>query len=640
MANPFEKRTTEYVRDDSAFLAVVTPEPLHSFFESHAQAGTLFDRLCLVIGTPGSGKTTIATLLQYHTVHTLINSPNHSEYDSLKMALIKCGIIVDDEIAILACRIPMESEYRDFWELPYPEDLREGLLKSFLQTRSIIALINELTKSGIKIEQIQIRYREGSEIPKEILGGASAAVVYQKAKAIEEAIYKIGAALVAPKVEKISDLVSAPYDLFDWISEIRVVDDNKSSLKTLRPLVILDDVHMLHRRQLVDLRSWLSKREMRICRWLFMRLDAQTPQEVLLGGDSVGKMYSDGSTLQSKRESTEIWLQSGKNRKVNRNKFREMAKSMADKKLRLMPAFYRQGLGRFQDLLNTRPVSLSPANLRKLRARVDNYQHSASIGPKVIEELKAELAGYLLGANSAHSEDVKLSMLLILMHRYVNRVPQPELFEEVDFGELQKRVKANASVADGARIHLLHAYKRPYYYGIDAVCDGSSENAEQFLHLAGSLVSASETNILRGKNSELQSNRQHDLLRKRAGEMIRDWEFPHHESVFKLCNEIAIQCVEKSLEPNAPLGGGANSYGVPDEEFDKVCLNYPSLEQALKYGVAYSAFSIRRRCKVKNKLWTIIELTGPVLINYGLTFRRGGMLDRTIKDLAHILEDE
>ncbi len=31
MINPFEKRATEYLRDDEAFLAVVTPEPLVTF---------------------------------------------------------------------------------------------------------------------------------------------------------------------------------------------------------------------------------------------------------------------------------------------------------------------------------------------------------------------------------------------------------------------------------------------------------------------------------------------------------------------------------------------------------------------------------------------------------------------------------
>ena len=69
MANPFEKRATEYLRDDEAFLAVVTPEPLATFLQKPAKEGRLYDRLAMIIGTPGSGKTTLARLFQFSTLH-------------------------------------------------------------------------------------------------------------------------------------------------------------------------------------------------------------------------------------------------------------------------------------------------------------------------------------------------------------------------------------------------------------------------------------------------------------------------------------------------------------------------------------------------------------------------------------------
>ena len=65
MANPFEKRATEYLRDDEAFLAVVTPEPLVTFLEKPAREERLYDRLTMIIGTPGSGKTTLARLFDF-----------------------------------------------------------------------------------------------------------------------------------------------------------------------------------------------------------------------------------------------------------------------------------------------------------------------------------------------------------------------------------------------------------------------------------------------------------------------------------------------------------------------------------------------------------------------------------------------
>ena len=41
MTNPFEKRATEYLREDEAFLPVVTPEPLMTFFRKPAQEDRL-----------------------------------------------------------------------------------------------------------------------------------------------------------------------------------------------------------------------------------------------------------------------------------------------------------------------------------------------------------------------------------------------------------------------------------------------------------------------------------------------------------------------------------------------------------------------------------------------------------------------
>ena len=68
MSNPFEKRATEYLRDNEAFLALVSPEPLTTFFEKPAKEERLYDRLAVIIGTPGSGKTTLARLFQFSTL--------------------------------------------------------------------------------------------------------------------------------------------------------------------------------------------------------------------------------------------------------------------------------------------------------------------------------------------------------------------------------------------------------------------------------------------------------------------------------------------------------------------------------------------------------------------------------------------
>ena len=47
MANPFDKRATEYLRDDEAgFLSVVSPEPLLTYLKRYADRGLTVTRCC------------------------------------------------------------------------------------------------------------------------------------------------------------------------------------------------------------------------------------------------------------------------------------------------------------------------------------------------------------------------------------------------------------------------------------------------------------------------------------------------------------------------------------------------------------------------------------------------------------------
>jgi len=640
MANPFEKRATEYLRNDESFLSVVSPAPLHSYFEQKARDGSLYDRLTMVIGTPGSGKTTIATLFQYKTLSTLLRNPGMDGYKELVNALTKCGAISGETLVLSGCRLPLETEYREFWELPYPEELKHGLIQSLLQARAVISWVQNITAAQeIQPDAIKIIPREGAVASLGQIGGDNAADVFEKARAVERAVYQIGAALVPPTIEDIPRAATGAYHPFDVIEAFSVTEKNKLTHR-LKPLVILDDAHTLHPKQLLAVQSWLAKREIRIARWILMRLDAQTPRATLsdaleheLEGESVTR-------IKPAREITEIWLQKTGDRSNQRQQFRKMARDMADKYLSLMEIFRHQGYTSLTSILSTLPESLSESKFKNLESNVNRTQRTHNISAERRQILADEVDRFCSGSTLTDlGRDVKLGMLNILMHRYVKRVPQASLFEQQEELEPNKPITANADVADGAKVQLLHEYNRSYYYGIDVLCDGSSENAEQFLQLAGRLVSVAETRIIRGERALLSTPYQHKELQKRALEIVQNWSFPEHKLVRILNDEVVRQCTEKALEPNASLGGGPNSFGIPQDEFKKIPETYPDLALVLKYGVAYNAFSLTQNHKTKGKYWCLLELSGAAIIANGLSLRRGNFLERDVKCLNTILEE-
>ena len=242
------------------------------------------------------------------------------------------------------------------------------------------------------------------------------------------------------------------------------------------------------------------------------------------------------------------------------------------------------------------------------------------------------------GHESPLPADVALSMLLVMMHRFDGRRGRagPTLFEvdEESESEPSVAVAANPSVYEAAVFQLFHEYDRPYYYGIDAVCDASSENAELFLQLSAELVEGVATQIARNKGRTLTPATQHKLLRERGTEIINAWNFPHDDKVRTLVKEIAERCLRKSLEPNGAVI--ANAFGILQSEFDTLAesrLNVRESSSSQSPIMPLRWFLIT----CKNKEWCLLELGGVVLLKNRLTLKRGGFIEGTAGDLARFL---
>ncbi len=305
---------------------------------------------------------------------------------------------------------------------------------------------------------------------------------------------------------------------------------------------------------------------------------------------------------------------------------------MAARYLSQMPEFSTRKLISLEALLINETEHLSSAKTGEVRRQTDSSQKRLHVSDDRRRKLLDEVNKYRPGGK-ALQDDERLAMLTIAMHRYAKRIPQTDLFKENADPEPKRPLAIDSTVYEAARLHLFHSFDRPYFFGIDDVCDASSENAEQFLRLAAILVESIATRLIRAKSPALRAREQHDLLRERAGEFLRDWNFPHYNHVRALVDFIAKHCLTVSLEPNAWIGAGANAYGLLQDEFERIVQNAPELTRTLKYAIAYSAITIVPRYECKNQLWCLLELGGIPKLHYGLTLKRGGFIEGSLDEL-------
>lgn len=636
MDNPFKKRRTELITDRRTLLSLVSPVPVEEFFRN--DKSELIDKLAMVVGTPGCGKTTIAQVVEFESLFSLCQSGGAPINKDLVDVLIINGLIKDGLPAVLGHRLAMTTNFRDIWELPYSEATRTALLRAFVQSKAVLGWLSQLEAMAISIGEVEVVMGANAESVISVTGAEDPRTFRRYARDIELAIFRVVTALVPPdENEMAKDFLNTSYDVFEVLRGFRVskwpgAPDSAAVL--LRPMMIVDDAHELHPTQFLHLRDWLKSKAMGVSRWLMCRPDVVSPEDyrdALAKDAATEEDMTPGSTRG--RDYLIKLMQLGPTKE---RRFKPIALDIANRYIAGIPEFARRGLRDLRPMLNSAEAAVLPeGQTKQLQGQIDKLAKDSHFAKSLVDTLQARVP-------ASARPDESLAALRILMHRERNRSPQIGLLPEdteIEVPVTDER-KAASSLLEGARIQLLHQFDRPYYFGLDKLVAASNANIEQFIRLAGALVDEVLARVIRDRTPELAPKAQHVALVSQATQAMNDWDFPYNAIVRELVKNIATRCVERTLRPNAPLDDGANAIGIPQDEMDKVLQRYERLARVLHFAFAYKALVFVPQYHCKGKVWCLLELGALPNMAYRLTLHRGGFIEETLSGLQAMLPAE
>ena len=627
--NPWHKRANEFIRDPAELLPLIAPQPIRRFFEG--DCARLFDRLVVVIGAPGSGKTTLARLLELPTLLAMREfSSRNIEVKALVTSLSLAGVLDDLDPTLLALRLPAGGQLRAIWELPYEERLRHRLLRTMIQAKAVLGWLRQLEAAGIDITAVKVQTIGVGDAARDDVGADNISAFRERARATERAIFKLVGALVPPPEAQLGDqLDGLAYEPFAAIEAFNLDETRSNGGKSLRPMLILDDAHELHPTQLADLDLWLRDREVKVARWIMTRADSLDLSDFRRVLSEEERPTSPGT--QPGRDRIRFLLQDQANR--DRSTFKTVAEEIARRYLAPLAVFSRSGTTNLRNLLNAAVAPELPASdLREIEADIDRLMRELNISAEARQVMESS---YPQGLTA----DVRAGLTRIMLNRELRRTPQRSLFAGAsqDATEVEEPRRVNRAVATGAELQLLAKYDRPFFYGFDRLAEAANENIEQFVTLASVLVDNLETQIIRGKPPRIDARHQHKMLREHASNLIAEWDFPYAPRVRKLVNFIAERCLDITLRPNAPLDDGANAYGVLLSELTSLDPQ-DDIARVVHYALAYQALVLIEPYDCKGKTWGLLELGGVAIIAHGLPLSRGGFAEGTIAQLRTAME--
>ena len=623
--NPFTIQTTEQIESDIVFLRLFSSGVLTLFSNKN-----VWDRVSLILSSPGGGKSSILRLFTPGSLLELHNHRNIDDYKELFFSMNQLGAIDDEGPQVLGVLISCVKNYDSLEDLKLDKLHKKRLFFALLDSRIIIAAlrgISELYRIKYPQELKKITYHipdelsDSSHLPDDFPINGNGEDLFNWAKKTEKEIYKIinsfkpnyKEALIGHNRILSSFILNPKYFFYDG--------------DPIPPhvLIMLDDCQKLTPDQRDSLYEIIDQRPP-IGIWLAERLDQFSTDQLIIKGIKDGR---DVNFI----ELEEYWSQSNK-------KFEKIAINIADKRVIFSSTVDIQSFAsRLQD-------ECSESDQLNIEESIKEIENKILQKGKIADNYRERIETLKTSKEKPFNRAISWRTLEILIERDLKK-EQKMLFDftednSIPYDEATLLEREKSDVRGAAELFLARDFKLPYYYGISRLVKISSSNISQFLWLSGNIFEEIIAQSLVDPSKQTSLKKQEKIIRKTV---VDRWEqIPYRvqygREVQKFLTNIGKLCIKETYTPNAWNAPGVTGFAINMDELERVNddTKYKKLNEIIRECLAYKLLEARRGQKCKGKEWMVLYLNRMLCVYFNLPLNYGGFKEKKLDDVLKWLE--
>lgn len=622
--NPFRMRTAENLEQEQIFLKLFGEQVLDVLPEND-----LWTKRQIFSSAPGGGKTSILRLFTPSILLKLFELKDSDEYKNLYARMVKLNVFSKQGPTTLGVFMPC-GNYASIEDLDFNSVVKKRLFFSLMNARLILTLMRGLLilqgaqypDDLYKIKfDIPVQHFISPLIPVPCTGD----VLYKWAYEIEKNICEI-----IDSFNNDSDKILEGYDSL----EVLLLNPDYISYegqKIVQRLVFMfDDINYLARQQRTSLLKEVNIKRPYNSIWIAQRLDALEPEKLMMLQNAVeGRDYN------------EIYLEDFWRKTTGHNKFENILKNIADRRISLTRDFHMHFTSFEQSLKNTLDGS---ANQEIFKNIVDDISERVK---EKVNTIRYDKWVNMIESKQGDSRNLAIEWktLEIAINRDNNKrqivmdFGQP--LSEEDFDNIDK-----SSIRNAAELYISQEFNIPYYFGMRKLANLSSSNIDQFLSLAGDLFEEILTTRLVKRTATLDPKRQEAILKKAAKKKWEEIEkrLPNGRNAQKLLEAIGryANWYWKRETASYGAGGGITGFALTDEECEKLLKveSSASNNQLLYILSSCIANNLLELAKTNQgyKGRNVFYLNRWLCLHFNLPLQYGGFKNISIKKLNEWLD--